>query len=105
MHTHLRRSQDTSSSASLVLEVQALAAPAGPKAVLQFVLQTKRLAVRSLFMIFFLLHLLQQMDNSVYTFEQLLQQSLNSGGSDDLCKVIQRCQDRVLKVTFTAQTQ
>lgn len=44
--------------------------------------------------------MLQQMDNSVYTFEQLLQQSINSGGSDDLCKVIQRCQDRVLKVTL-----
>lgn len=46
-------------------------------------------------------YVLQQMDNSVYTFEQLLQQSLDSSGSDDLCKVIQRCQDRALKVRMT----
>ncbi|XP_037547999.1 protein Niban 2a [Nematolebias whitei] len=39
----------------------------------------------------------QQMDNAVYTFEQLLQQSLESQGDEDVCKTIQRCQDRVLK--------
>lgn len=38
------------------------------------------------------------MDNSVYTFEQLFNQSLESQGQDDICKTIQRCQDRVLKV-------
>ncbi|XP_071397769.1 protein Niban 2-like isoform X2 [Centroberyx affinis] len=39
----------------------------------------------------------EQMDNAVYTFEQLLHQSLESQGEDDLCKTIQRCQDRVVK--------
>ncbi|KAG7240813.1 hypothetical protein INR49_023387 [Caranx melampygus] len=39
----------------------------------------------------------EQMDNSVYTFEQLLNQSLETQREDDLCKTIQRCQDRVLK--------
>ncbi|CAF92560.1 unnamed protein product, partial [Tetraodon nigroviridis] len=39
----------------------------------------------------------EQMDNSVYTFEQLFNQSLESQGQDDICKTIQRCQDRVLK--------
>ncbi|KAK0149053.1 Niban-like protein 1 [Merluccius polli] len=40
----------------------------------------------------------EQMDNAVYTFEQLLNQSLEGQGSDeDLCKTIQRCEDRVLK--------
>ncbi|XP_068190122.1 protein Niban 2-like isoform X2 [Antennarius striatus] len=39
----------------------------------------------------------EQMDNAVYTFEQLLNQSLESKGQDDMCKNIQRCQDRVLK--------
>ncbi|XP_070706728.1 protein Niban 2a [Pempheris klunzingeri] len=39
----------------------------------------------------------EQMDNAVYTFEQLLNQSLEAQGEDDLCKTIQRCQDRVLK--------
>lgn len=38
------------------------------------------------------------MDNAVYTFEQLLQQSIDAGGQDDVCKTIQRCQERVLKV-------
>lgn len=38
------------------------------------------------------------MDNSVYTFEQLFNQSLESQGQDDICKTIQRCQERVLKV-------
>ena len=38
------------------------------------------------------------MDNAVYTFEQLLHQSLEAQGGDDMCKTIQRCQDRVLKV-------
>lgn len=41
---------------------------------------------------------LQQMDNAVYTFEQILHQSLESQGGEDLCKTIQRCQDRVIKV-------
>ncbi|KAM4527979.1 protein Niban 2a [Odontesthes bonariensis] len=39
----------------------------------------------------------EQMDNAVYTFEQLLRQSIEAQGEDDLCKTIQRCQDRVLK--------
>lgn len=39
----------------------------------------------------------EQMDNAVYTFEQLLHQSLESQGEEDLCKTIQRCEDRVLK--------
>ncbi|CAJ1070809.1 protein Niban 2a isoform X3 [Xyrichtys novacula] len=39
----------------------------------------------------------EQMDNAVYTFEQLLNQSLEAQGDDDICKTIQRCQDRVLK--------
>uniref|UniRef100_I3K8I8 Niban apoptosis regulator 2b n=1 Tax=Oreochromis niloticus TaxID=8128 RepID=I3K8I8_ORENI len=39
----------------------------------------------------------EQMDNAVYTFEQILHQSLESQGSEDLCKTIQRCQDRVIK--------
>ncbi|XP_055009357.1 LOW QUALITY PROTEIN: protein Niban 2-like [Boleophthalmus pectinirostris] len=38
-----------------------------------------------------------QMDNSVYTFEQLLNQSLQAPGDGDLCKSIQKCQERVLK--------
>lgn len=40
------------------------------------------------------------MDNSVYTFEQLFNQSLESQGQEDMCKTIQRCQDRVLKVKW-----
>ncbi len=40
----------------------------------------------------------QQMDNAVYTFEQLFHQSLEAQGEEDMCKTIQRCQDRVLKV-------
>uniref|UniRef100_A0A8C9Z711 Niban apoptosis regulator 2a n=1 Tax=Sander lucioperca TaxID=283035 RepID=A0A8C9Z711_SANLU len=39
----------------------------------------------------------EQMDNAVYTFMQLLQQSLETQGEDDMCKTMQRCQDRVLK--------
>ncbi|KAM9841249.1 protein Niban 2a [Aulostomus maculatus] len=39
----------------------------------------------------------EQMDNAVYTFEQLLHQSLDAQGEDDMCKTIQGCQDRVLK--------
>ncbi|XP_077398781.1 protein Niban 2a [Vanacampus margaritifer] len=39
----------------------------------------------------------EQMDNAVHTFEQLLQQSLTAQGENDMCKVIQGCQDRVLK--------
>lgn len=38
------------------------------------------------------------MDNAVYTFEQLLHQSLEAQGDNDMCKTMQRCQDRVLKV-------
>lgn len=39
----------------------------------------------------------EQMDNAVYTFEQILHQSLESQGAEELCKTIQRCQDRVIK--------
>ncbi|XP_041098524.1 protein Niban 2-like [Polyodon spathula] len=40
----------------------------------------------------------EQMDNAVYTFEQLLHQSLESSADkEDLCKAIQRIQDRVIK--------
>ncbi|XP_028828690.1 protein Niban 2a [Denticeps clupeoides] len=39
----------------------------------------------------------EEMDNAVYTFEQLLYQTLGSQGSHELCKAIQGCQDRVLK--------
>ncbi|XP_054466589.1 protein Niban 2b [Anoplopoma fimbria] len=39
----------------------------------------------------------EQMDHAVYTFEQILHQSLESQGADELCKTIQRCQDRVIK--------
>uniref|UniRef100_A0A8D3B7C7 Niban apoptosis regulator 2b n=1 Tax=Scophthalmus maximus TaxID=52904 RepID=A0A8D3B7C7_SCOMX len=39
----------------------------------------------------------EQMDDAVYTFEQILHQSLESLGTDELCKTIQRCQDRVIK--------
>ncbi|XP_041644474.1 protein Niban 2b isoform X2 [Cheilinus undulatus] len=39
----------------------------------------------------------EQMDDAVYTFEQILHQSLEAQGSDELCKTIQRCQDRVIK--------
>ncbi|XP_034027197.1 protein Niban 2b [Thalassophryne amazonica] len=39
----------------------------------------------------------EQMDDAVYTFEQILHQSLESQGSEELCKTIQRCQDRVIK--------
>ncbi|KAJ8379687.1 hypothetical protein SKAU_G00004650 [Synaphobranchus kaupii] len=39
----------------------------------------------------------EQMDNAVYTFEKILHQSLEDQGSKELCKTIQRCQDRVLK--------
>ncbi|MED6291788.1 Protein Niban 2, partial [Characodon lateralis] len=39
----------------------------------------------------------KQMDDAVYTFEQILHQSLESQGVEDLCKTIQRCQDRVIK--------
>lgn len=38
------------------------------------------------------------MDNAVYTFEKILHQTLEAQGTDELCKSIQRCQDRVLKV-------
>lgn len=38
------------------------------------------------------------MDDAVYTFEQLLHQSLEEKEGEDLCKTIQRCQDRVIKV-------
>ncbi|XP_047448178.1 protein Niban 2-like isoform X2 [Mugil cephalus] len=39
----------------------------------------------------------EQMDDAVYTFEQILHQALESQGTEDLCKTIQRCQDRVIK--------
>ncbi|KAB5528642.1 hypothetical protein PHYPO_G00142590 [Pangasianodon hypophthalmus] len=39
----------------------------------------------------------EQMDDAVYTFEQLLHQSLEGHEEEDLCKTIQRCQDRVIK--------
>ncbi|XP_073334370.1 protein Niban 2a isoform X2 [Pagrus major] len=39
----------------------------------------------------------EQMDNAVYTFEQLLNQSLEAKGENEMCKTIQCCQDRVLK--------
>uniref|UniRef100_A0A4W5PCG3 Niban apoptosis regulator 2b n=1 Tax=Hucho hucho TaxID=62062 RepID=A0A4W5PCG3_9TELE len=39
----------------------------------------------------------EQMDNAVYTFEQILHQSLEDQGPEGLCKNIQRCQDRVIK--------
>uniref|UniRef100_A0A3B4YXH0 Niban-like protein 1 n=1 Tax=Stegastes partitus TaxID=144197 RepID=A0A3B4YXH0_9TELE len=39
----------------------------------------------------------EQMDNVAYTFEQIFHQSLESQGTEDLCKTIQRCQDRVIK--------
>uniref|UniRef100_H2S1N4 Niban apoptosis regulator 2b n=1 Tax=Takifugu rubripes TaxID=31033 RepID=H2S1N4_TAKRU len=39
----------------------------------------------------------EQMDNAVYTFEQILHQSLETQGTEELCKTVQRCQDRVLK--------
>uniref|UniRef100_A0A8C1FTM6 Niban apoptosis regulator 2b n=1 Tax=Cyprinus carpio carpio TaxID=630221 RepID=A0A8C1FTM6_CYPCA len=39
----------------------------------------------------------EQMDDAVYTFEQLLHQSLEDQEAEDLCKTSQRCQDRVIK--------
>ncbi|XP_056602913.1 protein Niban 2b [Triplophysa dalaica] len=39
----------------------------------------------------------EQMDDAMYTFEQLLHQSLEEKEGEDLCKTIQRCQDRVIK--------
>ncbi|KAL7854109.1 hypothetical protein AOLI_G00209530 [Acnodon oligacanthus] len=39
----------------------------------------------------------EQMDNAVYTFEQLLHQSLEGQSGEQLYKIIQHCQDRVLK--------
>ncbi|KAI4902649.1 hypothetical protein NFI96_028710 [Prochilodus magdalenae] len=39
----------------------------------------------------------EQMDNAVYTLEQLLHQSLEGQSGEQLFKIIQRCQDRVLK--------
>ncbi|XP_059406795.1 protein Niban 2b [Carassius carassius] len=39
----------------------------------------------------------EQMDDAMYTFEQLLHQSLEGQEQEDLCKTIQRCQDRVIK--------
>ncbi|XP_063050906.1 protein Niban 2b [Engraulis encrasicolus] len=39
----------------------------------------------------------EQMDDAVYTFEHLLHQSLEGQEGEDLTKVIQRCQDRVIK--------
>ncbi|KAG5272927.1 hypothetical protein AALO_G00170810 [Alosa alosa] len=39
----------------------------------------------------------EEMDNAVYTFEQMFHQTLGSQEGDNLCKAIQGCQDRVLK--------
>ncbi|KAK2827600.1 hypothetical protein Q7C36_018526 [Tachysurus vachellii] len=39
----------------------------------------------------------EQMDNAVYTFEQLLYQNMDEQSGEELIKTIQRCQDRVLK--------
>ncbi|XP_043096205.1 protein Niban 2b [Puntigrus tetrazona] len=39
----------------------------------------------------------EQMDDAVYTFEHLLHQSLEGQEQEELCKTIQRCQDRVIK--------
>ncbi len=44
------------------------------------------------------------MDNAVHTFEQLVQQSLDGHSEEDLCKTIQRCQDRVLKVSVLVES-
>lgn len=48
------------------------------------------------------------MDNAVHTFEQLVHQSLDGHSGEDICKTVQRCQDRVLKVSvswvFTLQS-
>lgn len=41
------------------------------------------------------------MDDAVYTFEQILHQSLEAQGTEGLCKTIQRCQDRVIKVSHS----
>lgn len=43
------------------------------------------------------------MDNAISTFEQILHQSLEAQGTEELCRTIQRCQDRVLKVPHHAQ--
>ncbi|KFP83461.1 Niban-like 1, partial [Apaloderma vittatum] len=46
------------------------------------------------------IHMRQQMDDAVYTFETLLHQELGKlQGKDDLCKSIQRILERVLKVS------
>ncbi|KAK2818899.1 hypothetical protein Q5P01_024460 [Channa striata] len=39
----------------------------------------------------------EQMDNAVYTFEQILHQAMEDKGDNDMVKTMQRCQDRVLK--------
>uniref|UniRef100_A0A8C9VTU6 Niban apoptosis regulator 2a n=1 Tax=Scleropages formosus TaxID=113540 RepID=A0A8C9VTU6_SCLFO len=39
----------------------------------------------------------EQMDNTVYTFEHLLHQSLSDQEGDEVPKIIQRCLDRVMK--------
>ncbi|KAF7696765.1 protein Niban 2a [Silurus meridionalis] len=39
----------------------------------------------------------EQMDNAVYTFEQLLHQKMEEQSGEELIKSIHRCQDRVLK--------
>ncbi len=44
------------------------------------------------------------MDNAVHTFEQLVHQSLDGHSGEDLCKTIQRCQDRVLKVSVLVES-
>uniref|UniRef100_A0A3B3SW03 Niban apoptosis regulator 2a n=1 Tax=Paramormyrops kingsleyae TaxID=1676925 RepID=A0A3B3SW03_9TELE len=39
----------------------------------------------------------EQMDNAVFTFEQLLNQSLDGPEGEDLSKITNRCQERVIK--------
>ncbi|KAJ8286418.1 hypothetical protein GJAV_G00039060 [Gymnothorax javanicus] len=39
----------------------------------------------------------EQMDNAVFTFEQLLHQTLESAEGETVSKAIQRCEDRVIK--------
>lgn len=43
------------------------------------------------------------MDNAVHTFEQLVRQSAEEHSGEDLCKTLQRSQDRVLKVSADNQ--
>uniref|UniRef100_A0A452T022 Protein Niban 2 n=1 Tax=Ursus maritimus TaxID=29073 RepID=A0A452T022_URSMA len=50
------------------------------------------------------IHMREQMDNAVYTFETLLHQELGKGPTkEELCKSIQRILERVLKVSGLAR--